>query len=432
MNIRVQKSSLSGTLRVPASKSHTIRALLIASLAEGTSTITGALRSGDTEACVRVLRQLGCSVESDVSASQPDTAVDLTVHGGAWHQPDSALDCGNSGTTLYLALSLAALFDFPVAFTGDEQLQRRSAGPLLRALADAGATVVCERGNDCVPLTITGPLTGGPVSIEAPTSQYLSSLLIAAGMTPEGMQIEVPLLNERPYVQMTLDWLSRQGVRYSREGWHRFVVAGNQRYQPFDRTVEGDYSSATFLFAAAAITGSEVTVDGLDENDSQGDKEVIDILVSLGCTATRADNTITLRGPESRTLSGGEFDLNDMPDALPALAIAGCSCSEPLRLTHVPQARQKETDRITVMREVIEELGGEAEELPDGLVVRPKRLTGGTVWSRGDHRVAMAGALAGMVAPHGVTITEAEVASITFPGFYKLLRTAGAAIEELE
>ena len=429
MNVHVSPGPVSGTLRVPASKSHTIRALLIASLAEGTSTLHGALRSGDTQSCITVLRQLGIAIRTDVSAVQPERAVDLTVTGGRWREPADALDCGNSGTTLYLALSLAALCEFPVRFTGDQQLQRRSAGPLLRALQAAGATVVCEHDNECVPLTVTGPLAGGPVEIESPTSQYLSSLLLAAGLTPRGMQIDVPLLNERPYVSMTLDWLDRQGIHYTRDAWHRFEVQGGRRYRRFDHHVEGDYSSATFLFVAAALCGSEVTVVGVDADDSQGDKQVLTILEELGCTATRGSSEVTLRGPDGGRLSGGAFDLNDMPDALPALAIAGTCCSKPLRLFNVPQARAKETDRITVMREVIEELGGSAEELSDGLVIRPRRLCGGTVHSRGDHRVAMAAAVAGLIAPEGVTITDAEVASITFPGFYELLAEAGAGVE---
>lgn len=430
MNVRVVPGPLSGSVRVPASKSHTIRALLIASMAEGTSTIRGALRSGDTESCISILRQLGVSIQTDVSASHPATALDITVAGGPWRQPPAPLDCGNSGTTLYLALSLAALYPFPVSFTGDEQLQRRSAGNLLHALEDVGATVRSERGNDCVPLTITGPLSGGPVTVESPTSQYLSSLLLAAGLTDEGMQIDVPLLNERPYVEMTLDWLARQGMAVRRDTWHRFEIDGGNSYRPFDHTVEGDYSSATFLFAAAAVTGSTISVEGLQPGDSQGDRQVLAILEELGCTVEREETRATVSGPAAGTLAGGEFDLNDMPDALPALAIVGTCCSEPLRLVNVPQARQKETDRITVMRTVIEQLGGSARELPDGLIVEPGRLSGGTVHSRGDHRVAMAAAVAGLAARDAVTVEEAEVASITFPGFYELLRVLGAELED--
>lgn len=431
MNVRVSPGSVSGTVRVPASKSHTIRALLIASVAEGTSAIRGALRSGDTESCISILRQLGVSIQADVSASHPSTSLDITVAGGPWRQPPAPLDCGNSGTTLYLALSLAALFPFPVSFTGDAQLQRRSAVNLLRALEDLGATVRSERGNDCVPLTITGPLSGGPVTVKSPTSQYLSSLLLAAGLTDQGMQIDVPLLNERPYVEMTLDWLARQGVTVRRDTWHRFEIDGGHSYRPFDHTVEGDYSSATFLFAAAAVTGSTISVEGLQSDDSQGDRQVLAIFEGLGCTVVREETRATVNGPADGTLAGGEFDLNDMPDALPALAIVGTCCSEPLRLVNVPQARQKETDRITVMQTVIEQLGGTARELPDGLIIEPGRLSGGTVRSYDDHRVAMAAAVAGLAASAPVTVEAAEVASITFPGYYELLRSAGVDVAEV-
>ena len=416
---------------MPGSKSHTIRALLVAALAGGGSCVTGALDSQDTAACIRILRELG--VEIDVERAD-GTAGGLTLRvtgrDGRFAQPDGPLDCGNSGTTLYLALSAAALQGFPVTFTGDEQLQRRSAGPLLAALESMGARVERQGSRDCVPLTLTGPIEGGAVSIECPTSQYLSSLLLAAPLTPRGMQIDVPLLNERPYVELTLSWLAGQGVAYERDGWRRFSVPGGASYRGFERRVPADFSSATFFLAAAAVTGSRLALGGLDMDDSQGDREVVRILERLGCSVETADQRVTIAGSGAPTgLAGGEIDLNAIPDALPALAVVGTTCTEPLRLTNVPQAREKETDRIAVMARVIGDLGGHAEELPDGLVVHPRRLRGGTVDSAGDHRVAMAAAVAGLCAEGPVTVTNAGVAGITFPGFFELLASAGARVE---
>jgi len=227
---------------MPGSKSHTIRALLVAALAGGGSCVTGALDSQDTAACIRILRELG--VEIDVERAD-GTAGGLTLRvtgrDGRFAQPDGPLDCGNSGTTLYLALSAAALQGFPVTFTGDEQLQRRSAGPLLAALESMGARVERQGSRDCVPFTVTGPIEGGAVAIECPTSQYLSSLLLAAPLTPRGMQIDVPLLNERPYVELTLSWLAGQGVAYERDGWRRFSVPGGASYRGFERRVPADF-----------------------------------------------------------------------------------------------------------------------------------------------------------------------------------------------
>lgn len=431
VNVTVHPGSLSGSVPIPGSKSHTIRALLVASLAVGESRIAAALDSEDTAACVRVLRGLGARIDGEPGAG--GLSISVTGTGGALDRPTADLDCANSGTTLYLALSAAALAGVPVGFTGDEQLRRRSAGPLLRALEAMGATVERRGSGDCVPFTITGPLRGGSVSIECPTSQYLSSLLLAAPLAPQGMEIDVPLLNERPYVELTLSWLDSQGIEWSRDGWRRFSVPGGQAYRAFEASVPADFSSATFFLVAAAVTGSTVTLEGIDMNDAQGDKEVVRILERLGCTVTTAARSITISGPGGgagrAALSGGEVDLNAIPDALPALAIAGTVCSAPLRLVNVPQAREKETDRIAVMARVIGDLGGEADELPDGLVVHPRRLRGGESDSAGDHRVAMAAAVAGLCADAPVTVTNAGVAAITFPGFYELLSSAGARVE---
>ncbi len=438
VNVTVHPGTLSGAHPMPGSKSHTIRALLVAALARGESRITGALDSADTAACIRILRELGVEIEVEgadggaAAPSAPSAGLTLRVSGrdGHFTRPTEPLDCANSGTTLYLALSAAALQSFPVAFTGDEQLQRRSAGPLLAALESMGARV--ERGGDgdCVPLTITGPIEGGGVSIECPTSQYLSSLLLAAPLAPKGMEIDVPLLNERPYVEITLSWLDDQGIVWERGGWRRFSIAGGRSYHGFERRVPADFSSATFFLAAAAVTGSRLALTGLDMGDSQGDREVVRILERLGCAVDVALQRVTIAGPGSPArLAGGEVDLNAIPDSLPALAVVGTTCAEPLRLTNVPQAREKETDRIAVMARVIDDLGGRAEELPDGLVVHPGRLKGGTVDSAGDHRVAMAAAVAGLCADGPVTVTNAGVADITFPGFYDLLAKAGARVE---
>lgn len=433
---------------MPGSKSHTIRALLVAALARGESRITGALDSADTAACIRILRELGVEIEvegADGGAAAPSAGLTLRVSGrdGHFTRPTEPLDCANSGTTLYLALSAAALQSFPVAFTGDEQLQRRSAGPLLAALESMGARVERGGAGDCVPLTITGPIEGGGVSIECPTSQYLSSLLLAAPLAPKGMEIDVPLLNERPYVEITLSWLDDQGIVWERGGWQRFSIAGGRSYHGFERRVPADFSSATFFLAAAAVTGSHLVLGGLDMEDSQGDREVVRILERLGCAVQMGSRHVTIAGPGAAapaptrsdapepdtSLAGGEIDLNAIPDSLPALAVVGTTCSAPLRLVNVPQAREKETDRIAVMARVINDLGGRAEELPDGLVVHPGRLKGGTVDSAGDHRVAMAAAVAGLCADGPVTVTNAGVAAITFPGFFETLAAAGARVE---
>jgi len=415
----VERSSIGGTVRIPGSKSHTIRALAVATLAEGTSHVYEPLDSLDTQACVAVCRGLGARVRTG-----DDWLVEGT--GGEPACPNDVLDVGNSGTTLYVTLSMAALGSGWSVFTGDEQIRSRPAGPLLDALTTLGAEALSTRGNGCAPLLIRGPLRGGKVAIECPTSQYLSSLLISAPLAEGDTEIEVLKLNEQPYVAMTLGWLDDQGIRYEREGFERFRVPGGQSYRAFKKAIPADFSSATFFLCAAVVSGSEVTLLGLEKDGTQGDEAVLDYLAAMGAEVEWVEGGVRVRG---RELRGGEFDLNATPDALPAMAATACFATGETRLVNVPQARIKETDRLAVMREELVKMGGRVEELPDGLVVQGGGLKGAVVDGHADHRVVMALAVAGLAAEGRTEVTTAEAAAVTFPNFVELMNALGARIE---
>jgi len=426
MKVTISPGGLAGHVAIPASKSHTIRALVIAALAEGTSRIDAPLDSADTRACISVLRGLGVTISEARDSTDQLTYLTVNGCGGSFLKPAGELDCENSGTTFYIMLSIAALASFPVRLTGDAQLRQRSAGPLLGALEELGVTVDRHGEGNCAPVTVTGPLRGGKATIACPTSQFLTSLLLAAPLAPADSEFTVPLLNERPYAQMTLGWLKSQGVSFRQTEWSGFRVAGGQRYRAFESRVPADFSAATFFLAAAAITGSTLNLDGLDMGDSQGDKEVVSILRRLGCDVSADEGGVQITGG---LLAGGTLDLNSIPDALPALAVVGTACAEPLRLTNVPQAREKETDRIAVMAHELTAIGARVDELPDGLVVYPSAVSGGQVSSHGDHRVAMALAVAALRAESPLTITDAEVVEITYPGFFDALGARGAKLK---
>ena len=420
MRLVVEPSTLAGTARVPGSKSHTIRALAIASMAKGVSQLRRPLDSLDTRACVGVCRGLGARVET------AETWV-VEGFGGQPTCPEDVLDVANSGTTLRVGLGMAALGQDWAVFTGDEQVRSRPSGPLLEALEALGARAFSTRGNGRPPIVVRGPLRGGKAEVACPTSQYLSSLLLACPLAQDDSEIVVTELNERPYVEMTLAWLDSQGIRYEREGFERFIIPGGQAYKPFEREIPGDYSSATFLFCAAAVTGSEIKVAGLDPDDTQGDKAVLDILAAMGAEVRWEADGVVVRG---RELRGGDFDLNATPDALPALAATACFASGTTRLLNVPQARIKETDRIAVMHRELAKMGGRLEELPDGLVVTGTALHGAAVDGHGDHRVVMALALAGLGARGRTEVAGAEAAAVTFPEFVPLLQGLGARITQ--
>ena len=455
----------SGTLRVPASKSHTIRRLVFAALTGGVSDIEYPLDSLDARSCVAVCRGLGAEIEEHRSEDPrcPNPADEggkrlrrWRVRGrtggpaarfpGGKPGPVAAeplrLDAGNSGTTLYLAMAAAALGTCPVEFTGDEQLRRRGAAPLLEALTGLGIRAESKRGNGCAPLVIQGPWKGGRVSLPCPTSQYLSALLIAAPLAPAGTVtgIDVPLLNERPYIGMTLSYLDAQGIPYKAAAdFSWFRIPGGAFYTPMNGPVPGDFSSAAFPAAAAAISGGAVTLLGLDPADTQGDKAFFDFIAETGCDVQWEQKgewalTVSCRRP----LRGGTFDLNATPDLLPVMAAMGACAEGDTALVNATHARIKETDRIAVMAAELAKLGVQTTERPDGLVIhggagdgprRPPSTGAGAgpapanrpvLDGHGDHRVVMA--LACLAAGFGpLEIESAESAAVTWPGFLDLL-----------
>jgi len=437
MRARISPHTFSGTVRIPASKSHTIRQLIIASLAGGVSEIIHPLDSLDTQSCAAACRVLGATI---TERRAPDTQlVSYTVEGINGFPKSVShrlIDVGNSGTTLYLVMAVAGLGSDPFELTGDEQIQRRSAAPLLEALAGLGIRAESVKGNGCVPIVIQGPWKGGQVSLSCPTSQYLSALLLAAPAAPAGTitDVAVPLLNERPYIEMTLSYLDSQGIPWEAPpDFSRFVIPGGASWKPFSRSVPGDFSSAAFPACAAAISGNPVTLLGLDPHDVQGDKFFLEMLAAMGCTvnweqvaasvnSAEYSVTISRNGP----LRGGTFDLNATPDLLPAAAVTAAFAEGDTALVNVAHARIKETDRIAVMAEELAKLGIRCTERPDGLIVHGGGVSGGhtgaVIDSRGDHRIVMAFAAAALSTQAPIEIDRAESAAVTYPGFLELLQ----------
>jgi 3-phosphoshikimate 1-carboxyvinyltransferase len=416
-------------------------------MAGGVSEIECPLDSLDARSCVSVCRGLGAEIGEYRAAdplcpNPPDGGgrklMQWTVRGFRPGAGDRAgvrtLDAGNSGTTLYLALAAAALGTEPVEFTGDEQLGRRSAAPLLDALSGLGIRI--ESRNGCVPITVQGPWKGGRVSLPCPTSQYLSALLIASPLAPAGVvtEIGVQFLNEKPYIEMTLSYLDAQKIPYEKTGdFSYFRIPGGSSYRPVPGPVPADFSSAAFPAAAAVISGGRAALTRLDPEDTQGDKIFFDMLAAMGCEVTWERSAVTVSCPGK--LRGGVFDLNAAPDTLPALAAVAAFAEGDTVLANVAHARIKETDRIAVMAAELGKLGIACDERPDGLVIHGNpRLRGGTenrtgvkggprstvsLDGRGDHRVVMALASAALAAGPA-EIESAETADVTYPGFWGL------------
>jgi 3-phosphoshikimate 1-carboxyvinyltransferase len=292
-------------------------------------------------------------------------------------------------------------------------------------LNDLGANVFSVKNNNMAPVVVRGRLKGGRTSLDSITSQYLSSLLINLPLCEKDSEIAITRLNEVPYVEMTLWWLNKHGIKYSNDDFKSILIKGNQSYKPFSTVIPGDFSSATFFMALSAISGGEFTLENLDMSDPQGDKLVLSILEDMGAKVIIDENSIIIKG---NNLSGREIDMNSIPDALPAMAVVGCFAQGETRLLNVPQARLKETDRIHVMCQELKKMGADIEELSDGLIIRPSKLKGCTLDGHDDHRVVMALAVAGLNTEGETIINGAEAMNVTFPDFVELINSCGGNI----
>ncbi len=410
----ITRKAAQGSLDIPASKSQTIRALLIALMAEGKSTIRHPLYSSDTLSCMNALSSLGAVVETDEDGTIRVDSSALKESG-----EETTIDCGNSGTTAALILPILALGKTPFILTGDDQLKKRPFLPQLKALEALGAETESKGGHP--PIRVCGPIRGGECVIECRSSQYLSGLLLALPLADGDSKITCSLLYEKPYVRMTERWLREEGIDFRlSDDLMVSEIKGGQKYNTIDASIEGDYSSATFFFVLAALHGTKVTVSGLDRESTQGDKRVLEVLGKMGCSIEWNGKSVTVTGPAE--IKGGRYDINDIPDSLPALAALACYSKETTEFVNVAQARIKETDRIKVMGEELGKMGAEIEERPDGLVIHGHgSLRGGAVSGHRDHRVIMALSVAGTKSIEETVIDDTESVSVTFPTFYTLL-----------
>ncbi len=422
MQLKVTKSTLSGEINVPASKSHTIRALAVALMANGVSKIHNPLYSGDTISCLNAIKNLGATV------NKLDNCWEITGNGGNFAQLAEKIDLGNSGTSLRILSGLASTGSEPVSFDGDHSLRSRPMGAVLNALENLGADIKSKDGK--CPITITGPVLGGETDVNGKSSQFLTSLLFATPLAKNNSIIKVDDLHEKPYVEITLDWLRRQNIKFANcADLSRFEVEGNQKYTPFEWSIPADFSTATFPLIAAAVTQGEIAINNLDFNDRQGDKEVFNILENMGLSITKKDKTTIAK--YAKPLVGKIIDLNNTPDALPALAVVACFAKGETQLVNVAQARIKETDRIKCMTAELKKMGADITELDDGMIIKESKLHGTTVEGYDDHRIIMALAIAGLGASGQTIINAAESVGVTYPNFVDDFQKLKAEIKEV-
>ena len=411
---------MGGEILIPASKSHTIRAVAIATMANGKSVLRNPLESADARSAFRAAEEFGASI-----TVEPDAWI-IEGIGGDISPGAKFVDVANSGTSLRIFSALAALGSNKITFDGDSSIRKRPMTPLLSALRNLGANITTE--NDKCPFTVQGPIRGGKTTVNGISSQFLTALLFSTPLAGADTEITVENLHEKPYVEITLDWLKKQNIRFEQDGLEWFKVFGNQHYTFFDRQIPGDFSSATFALCAAAITHSEVLIKGLDFKDHQGDKEVFTFLQKMGVKIEHRPDGVLVKGGE---LNGIDIDMNNTPDALPALAVTGCFAKGTTRLLNVAQARLKECDRIAAARTELEKMGAKITELSDGLIIEQSELKGALVHGYDDHRMVMSLAMAGMAASGETIVDTAESMKITYPGFVQGMKNLGAEIGTL-
>ncbi len=398
-------------LTLPGSKSYTHRALMAAALAEGTSLLSNALAAEDTELTALALEQLGARIVWQ------DSGVRVTGRGGRWLAVSEPLDLGNSGTSMRFLTALVALGQGEYVLTGSERLCRRPLGELLAALEQVGVKAASVRGDGCPPVRVTGGLTGGQATLSgAISSQYLSALLFIGPLAPQGLEITITGdLVSRPYVDLTLEVLGEFGITYYREGYRLFRLPGGQCYLPQEYQIEADASSASYFWAAAALTGGRVTISNLSLESSQGDAAFPGVLARLGCTVESSPVGLTVRGGP---LQGIEVNMAAMPDLVPTLAVLAAFAQGETVITGAAHLRHKESDRLAAVAAELQKLGIEARETEDGLIIRGGQPHGAKIHTYNDHRIAMSFAVAGLKAP-GVVIEDPDCVVKSFPDFWE-------------
>jgi 3-phosphoshikimate 1-carboxyvinyltransferase len=411
---------INATVRVPGSKSFTQRALIAASLAKGRSFISEALISEDTEHLIHALRSVGAVIDQN--------GCNLTVKGtgGKLTAPSKPIFMGNNGTGIRLLTGAVCVGEGVFILDGNSRMRQRPIQPLVDALNSMGADATCVDGNTCPPVQIRAKgLAGGKVALAIGlSSQYLSSLLLAAPYARKDVQITVlgPLPSQ-PYVEMTIHVMAQFGVQVSQGHDRSFVVRAPQAYQGRDYAVEGDASSATYMMAAAAICGGKVRISNINPQSLQGDLRFADILKTMGCVVNATGPGLEIAGPLSNH-ADLEFDLHEVPDMVPALAVVSAFRTGRTALKNIAHLRVKESDRIAALTSELRKMGVGVEEKDDEMTVRGTPSRGAEIECYSDHRIAMSFAIAGL-AVEGVVIKDPHCVKKSFPDFWEKLKALG-------
>ena len=402
---------VSGTVTVPGSKSYTNRALLIAALANGVSCLEKPLVSDDTKYMIQALKGFGIKVEEEPNA--------FIVSGKAGKLiiPEEDIFVGNAGTAMRFLTTFAALVKGKVHLDGDERMRERPLADLLNCLRQMGVKAIPVNQNGCPPIEIEGEgVPGGEVTLLGnKSSQYLTSLLLSAPYFKNDTSILIEGdLTSKSYADITLDIMQTFGVTAKNDNYQKFSVQAGQVYKPQTYKVEGDWSSASYFLAAAAVTEGDMTLSGVNPDSVQGDAQFPTILGKMGCEVKKTADSLQLIG---NSLNGITINMNNMPDAVQTLAVIALFAKGETVIEGIGNLRIKETNRIEALANELGRLGAEVEAGEDFLIVKPGEYQGAEIETYNDHRMAMSFAVAGLKIP-GVKIKDPKCVEKSFPDFF--------------
>jgi 3-phosphoshikimate 1-carboxyvinyltransferase len=418
MNCEVEKSKISGKIICPSNKSYTHRAIFLASLANGESTIENFLRSADTKATIEACKKFGAKILEDGKNLVVSPSSSIRA---------SKIDAANSGTTIRIATAIASLTDGKTVLSGDDSLNQRPMKPLLDALESMGAKCFSNDGKP--PVEVSGTIKGGEVSIPGNiSSQFISALMIAAPLSENGMILNIKGdLVSKPYLDATISIMKKFGVNVKTEIPYKKYSIDKQFYTSSLVTIPSDFSSLALLLSASVLIGDDLQIEAIMSDLPQGDVYFFEILKELGVHVNIDGKIITVNSPEK--LDGGIFDLSNTPDLLPPLSILALKTSGTIEIFNVKHARYKETDRISILARELQKIGIKVEEKEDGLVLHSSSgFKGANLNSENDHRLFMAFCIAGMYIGDCI-VSDLESVNVSYPNFINDVNSVGGKIK---
>lgn len=424
--------AIHGTISMPASKTHSFRALILAALADGTSYVRHPKISSDWHEAVKAMRMYGATID------EVEPAVFRVIGtGGKLHTPEDIINVNNSGTMLVFVAGVAAACSGWTILTGDESLRklRKITQHFIRPFQELGVTVISTKEDGMAPFVFKGRVNGGQTRMNGIGCQPVFSVLIASALSEQPVHIYVDNPGETAYIDLLLYWFDKVGLQYENVGgtYEHYYFPGNQPPRPFDAVIPAEWSAPGYPLLAALITPhSEVQVRGMDLQDPYGDKQVIYILQQMGADLTIEKNCLTAR---SSQLRGIEVDMNNLPDQVMTVAVAGCYAQGETVIKNALTARWKECDRLSAVCTELTKMGAKITELEDGLIIHQDgtwRLRGANINGYYDHRMVMAFSVAGLGADGETTISDAQMVEKSFETYVTEMTTAGANFAVVE